>query len=377
MTRWIGERKSVISGLGRSEVGRRLERTPIDLTMEACAAAIQDAGLEASDIDGLTLYAGGPTAGDIRDAFDLHLSWYGTNTTGPAQLGALISATMAIATGLCRHVLVYHTVAMSEAPGSGRGRIGGDLQWLLPFRALSPAHWNAFRATRYMHETGLTREQLAQIPLNGRRNAERNPQAIYRTPMTLDDYLGARMITTPLSLLDCDVPVDGCTAFVVSDADYGPDARTTSVQVHAVGAALASRPRWDQWDTTTDVIDEVAAQLWARSDVAAADVDVAQLYDGFSFMPLLWIEALGFCARGEAGSFVEGGERIGLGGDLPLNTDGGQLSAGRLHGFGLLYEACLQLRHQASTRQVPGAEVAVVTNGSPPVAGAMVLTRGR
>jgi acetyl-CoA acetyltransferase len=121
---------------------------------------------------------------------------------------------------------------------------------------------------------------------------------------------------------------------------------------------------------------EAAADMWSRTSLTPADVDLAELYDGFTFLTFAWLEALGFCADGEAGPFVEGGRRIGLGGDLPLNTYGGQLSAGRMHGYWVLHEACLQLRGEAGPRQVAGAEVAVVSNGGGPIAGCMLLSRG-
>ena len=149
----------------------------------------------------------------------------------------------------------------------------------------------------------------------------------------------------------------------------------------AVGTALRGRPSWDQFDDmTTMAARDVGAQLWTRTDLTPADVDVAELYDGFSFLAMCWLEALGFCGRGESGPFVEGGARIALDGELPLNTHGGQLSAGRLHGFGFVHEAVLQLRGEAGDRQVRPArgrpvEVAAVANGGGPVAGAMLLTR--
>jgi acetyl-CoA acetyltransferase len=146
--------------------------------------------------------------------------------------------------------------------------------------------------------------------------------------------------------------------------------------VNAVGTAMRSRPSWDQWeDLTTMASRDAARQLWSRTDLKPADVDVAQLYDGFSFLTLAWIEALGFCPKGEGGRFVEGGARIALGGELPLNTWGGQLSGGRLHGFGFLAEAIRQLRGECGERQVRDCEVAVVGNGGGPVAGCMLLTR--
>ena len=189
--------------------------------------------------------------------------------------------------------------------------------------------------------------------------------------MTMDDYLGARMITTPLCLFDCDVPVDGSTAFVVSHRYYAPDVPTTVVGINAVGTALHGRPSWDQRPHMEESPLRAAADaMWGRTGLTCADVDTAQLYDGFSIITLMAIEALGFCGIGEAKDYLEGGQRIALEGELPLNTAGGQLSAGRLHGFGLLHEACVQLRGQGGERQVQGdPEVAVVANGGGPIAG--------
>ena len=143
-----------------------------------------------------------------------------------------------------------------------------------------------------------------------------------------------------------------------------------------LGAELDYDESWDQWDDmTTMAARDAAASLWERTNLRPGDVDVAELYDGFSFLALVWLEAMGFCGRGDSGPFVQDGKRIALDGDLPLNTNGGQLSGGRLHGFGFIHEACVQLRGEGGDRQVPGAEVAAVTNGGGPIAGAMLLTR--
>lgn len=395
------ERQAVISGIGQSAVGRRLGRSALDLTVEAALAAIADAGLTRDDIDGLATYPGGgfgpagfggPGTPDVQDALRLRLAWHDGGMEGPAQLRAVIAACTAVATGLARHVLVYRTVTEGTAQGGGhRQGIGGSpqggggiprfsgwLQWTLPYGAVSAVNWLAMVASRRMHEFGLTREELGGLAVSTRAHAARNPHAIYRDPLTLDDYLAARMISTPLCLFDCDAPCDGATAVVVSHRDHAADAPHPVVGVHAVGTALRGRPSWDQFDDmTTMAARDAAAAMWARADVGPGDVDVAELYDGFSILTLVWLEALGFCGRGESGPFVVGGRRIGLDGALPLNTAGGQLSGGRLHGFGLLHEACVQLRHQGGERQVPGGpEVAVVANGGGPLAGSMVLTRG-
>jgi acetyl-CoA acetyltransferase len=250
------------------------------------------------------------------------------------------------------------------------------MQWTLPFGAPSAANWIGMMAQRHFHEYGTTREQLAGIALNGRRNAARNPKAIYTEPMTLEDYLDVRMISSPLCLYDCDVPSDGSTAVIVSRAEAATG-KKPPLQVEAVGSAIRGRPSWDQWDDlTTMALRDASAMLWERTDLTPADVDVAQLYDGFSFITLCWLEALGFCGQGEGGPYVEGGTRIALDGELPVNTHGGQLSAGRLHGYGFLHEACVQLWGEGGERQVSGApEVAVAAAGGGPLAGCLLLTR--
>jgi acetyl-CoA acetyltransferase len=232
-------------------------------------------------------------------------------------------------------------------------------------------------AQRHFHEFGTTREQLAQIALNARRNAAGNPHAIYRDPLTLEDYLAARMISTPFCLYDCDVPVDGSTALIVSRTETARDLRRPLVRVEAIGSALHGRPSWDQFDDlTTMALRDASAMLWQRTDLRPADVDVAELYDGFSFIALAWLEALGFCPHGEGGRFIADGKRIALDGEIPLNTQGGQLSGGRLHGFGFLHEACVQLWGEGGERQVPGdPRVAVAAAGGGPLGGALMVVR--
>ena len=401
------ERRAIISGIGQSDVGRRLGRSELDLTVEAAQAAIADAGLTRDDIDGIATYPGmtagppgfsGPATPEVQDAMGLSVNWHDGGVEGPGQMRAMIAAALAVAAGLARHVLVYRTVTEGSAQGSGgrQGiggaggggggggvpRFGGSMQWTLPFGAVSAANWLALVAQRRFHEFGLTREQLGQIAINARRNAGLNPKAIYTAPMSMGDYLAARMITTPLCLFDCDAPCDGSTAFIVSHRDLAGELDHPAVQINAVGTALHGRPSWDQFDDmTTMAARDAGASLWLRTDLTPADVDTAQLYDGFSILTMVWLEALGFCGRGESGAFVEGGANIAREGLLPLNTAGGQLSAGRLHGFGFIHEACLQLRGEAGTRQVvrPGGrspEVAAVANGGGPIAGTMLLTRG-
>ncbi len=398
----ILERRAAITGIGQSDVGRRLNRDPLGLTLDACLSAIEDAGLTRDDIDGLATYPGsmggapgftGAGITDVHDALRLKLDWFTGGLEMPGQLGSVINAVTAVAAGLARHVLCFRSVWESTAQGlggrsgigvgggggGGRGyRASGMTEFTLPFRAYSAANWIALNAQRHFHEYGTTREQMAWIALNARSNAGRNPRAIYRDPMTLDDYFAARMISTPFCLFDCDVPVDGATAVIVSSRDAAGDLRRPPIGVEAVGTALRGRPSWDQFDDLTTMASrDAGAMLWERTDLKPADVDVANLYDGFSFITMTWLEALGFCGKGESGPFIEGGKRIALDGEIPLNTNGGQLSGGRLHGYGFLHESCLQLWGEGGDRQVPGdPQVAVAAAGGGPLAGCLLLTRG-
>ena len=386
------ERHAILSGVGQSAIGRRLFRTDLDLTCEAALAAIADAGLTPDDIDGIAAYPGpiaapagfsGPGVYDVQECLGIDLRWHLSGAEGPAQISPIIHAMLAVAGGLCRHALVYRTVTEATAAadtgrlgiGAGSHEIRGFGAFLIPFGAMSAANWLALYARRHMYEFGTTREHLGLIATTARRHAGFNPAAIYREPMSMADYLAARMVSDPFGLYDCDVPCDGSTAVIVSSAAAERDLPHAAVRFEAVGTAIRARPSWDQWDDiTTMAARDAAAQLWTRTDLKPADVDTAQLYDGFSFLTLAWIEALGFCGRGESGPFIENG-RIDLGGPLPLNTWGGQLSGGRLHGFGFVAEACRQLRGECGERQVKDCEVAVVGVGGGPVAGCMLLTR--
>ncbi len=385
------ERRAVISGAAQSEIGRRLYRTGIDLTVEAALRAVADAGLTTADIDGVSTYPGfggsfgGAMGAELHEALRLALNWRssGVETAGP--LGAVHNAILAVATGLARHVLVFRTVVEGSGgplrPGGGGGGgpmagSAGPFQFMIPYGAASAACWVACYARRHMHDYGTTRTQLGAIAINGRANAAANPQAVYTDPMTIDDYLAVRMISDPLCLYDCDVPCDGSTAVVVSHRDHSPDAPAGAVGVNAMGTAIRGRPSWDQFDDLTSMMmRHTAASMWERTELTVDDVDTAQLYDGFSWLTLAWIEAMGFCGKGESGAFVEGGANIGPDGPAPLNTSGGQLSAGRLHGFGHLHEAVMQLRGTANV-QVPGCEVVAVGAGGGPETGCLLLTRG-
>jgi acetyl-CoA acetyltransferase len=392
------EKDAIISGLGISRIGRRTGIPGLELTLEAARAAIEDAGLTANDIDGIGTLGDTPPA-DVMDALGIDAT---DQTLGFDTSGVLIpvmSAFRAVSERRARHVLVYRTVAMlggamnqtaaspmlnplanpptePRLPGARRKlKPFEDIDALVAAHAYSAANWVAMHCRRHMELYGTTKEQLGWLAINSRRNAALNPRAAYQDPMTMADYLAARPVSTPFGLLDCDVPIDGSIALVVSHADYAADCPNRPVAVEAIGGAYGSGGWFHRDDFPKMASSEAAAEMWSRTELRPSDVNVAEIYDGFTFLTFAWLEALGFCGDGEAGPFVEGATRIALDSEFPLNTYGGQLSAGRMHGYWLLHEACLQLRGQAGDRQVTQRpEVAVAAAGGGPIAGCMVLT---
>ena len=378
-----------ISGIGQSEVGVRLERHPLLLTLDATREALTEAGLSIEQIDGVSTYPGrsagmlgfSPVGADeLIDALGIKARWHAGGMELTSQFGAITAAAMAVRTGQARHVLCYRTVyeaaAMArpeEYPIPKRDRVDGYSQWFAPFGAISAVTWTAQYAMRHVKKYGLTREQLAQIALTGRKHAMLNPRALNRSPLTMDEYLSARMISSPLCLYDCDRYSDASTVIIVSAGDALDEVQCTPIRIAAMSGTV-ERHSWDQAEWMACY--SAGRDLWSQTDYGPEDVHAAQLYDGFSFQALAWLEGLGFCGAGEGGRFVEGGHRIGLEGDLPLNTFGGQLGAGRLHGFGFAHEAVTQLRGLGGERQIADQpSVAVAAAGGGPLATALLLTR--
>lgn len=381
--------EAYITGIGMSEVGVRLTRSAIGLTLDAVREAIADAGLTLAQIDGVATYPGkmasflgfSPVGSDeLIEVLGLKTRWHLGGGEMTAQLGAITAAAIAVQTGQARHVLCFRTVyeaaALSrpeEFAPLNRTTVDGAGQWVVPFYAYSAANWTAQFAMRHMHRYGLTREQLAQIALNDHANAARNPRAIVKKPLTLDEYFSARMITTPFCLYDCDRYTDASTVIIVSAGDALNEIKTTPIRI-AASAGSVERYSWDQAEWAAAYA--TGKELWQRTDYTPADVDTVQFYDGFAFQPITWLEGLGFCEIGEGGKFIEGGKRIALDGELPMNTGGGQLGWGRLHGFGYAYESVVQLRGEGGARQIPGNPcVAVATSGGGPMAAALLLAK--
>lgn len=378
-----------ITGIGQSVIGRKLERHPLLLTVDAVKEALEDAGLSIDQIDGVSTYPGrmpqmlgfSPVGADeLVDALGIQARWYAGGGEISSQLGAVVAAVGAVLSGQARHIICFRTVyeaaAMArpqEYPVAHADRAEGMMQWMAPFNALSAAVWVAQYAMRHVKRYGLTREQLAQIALTGRAHAALNPRALIQQPLTMEEYLSSRMIAEPLCLYDCDRHSDASTVLIVSAGEAVDEVICQPVRIAAMAGSV-DRHSWDQAEWMASYA--TGRDLWTRTDYRPADVDTVQLYDGFSFLALTWLEALGFCELGEAGHFIEGGRRIALDGELPLNTFGGQIGAGRLHGFGFAHEAVIQLRGQGGQRQIGGdPRVAVATSGGGPLATALLLAR--
>lgn len=396
-------RQAAITGVGLSSPGRRTPRPAMTLMLDAVDEALADAGLTLADIDGITTWPSSSASPgmspvgviELKETLGVDLNWFLGVGEGPGQYSSVINAVSAVVSGQARHVLCYRTLveysaiqqrralaaatpaAAADAAPAPAARIEGAYVWQRPFNALSPVNSQAMMARRHMHEFGTTKAQLGAMAVNARRNAMLNPRAAYRDPMTMDDYMSARMISDPLGLFDCDAPTDAATVVIVSSLDAARDLRKPPLLVEAMAGVAHGRNSWDQYMPLSGMAAlEAGARLWTQTELRPSDVGVANLYDGFTIQTLIWLEALGFCKRGESGPFVEGGTRIARDGVLPLNTGGGQLSMGRMHGFGLLWETCLQLWGEAGERQVPSLPtVGVAAAGGGPLAGCLLLRR--
>lgn len=384
------KRDPVISGVGQSEVGKFVDRSGLQLTIDAIREALDDAGLTIADIDGIATWPGrlalslemGPVATDeVINALGMNVKWYNGAYETPAQFSAIGEAVAAVRMGWARHVICFRTVMQGsqrkkpeEYPSAPSKVVMSPMDYMMPYHAYSAAIWVAQATSRHFHDYGTTREQLAQIAINARRNGAINPRAIFREAITMDDYFAARMISSPLCLFDCDTLSDASTVVIVSAAEAAKDLKSVPIRIDTVASALPGRYTWDQ-DVELACY-PTARRLWELSDFTVSDLDMGQLYDGFSPLTMFWIEALGLCPIGEGGKYIEGGHRIARDGEFPINTNGGQIAAGRTHAFGYVREAVLQMRGTAGPTQVDRDIKLVATGaGGGPLSMAMLLAR--
>jgi acetyl-CoA acetyltransferase len=294
---------------------------------------------------------------------------------------AALHAIAAIASGSAETVLTLRTVHRAGAaggsslvPGMERGA-PGPFQFTMPYGSFTGSHWAGLYMQRHMAMYGTKEEDFGAFAVAQREYAIANPsESFFTEPLTIDDYLSARYIAAPLRLLDCDYPVDSSSALIFTTEERARDLRQKPVffESWAMGTTQESDFSLVE-DMTQSSPFRAARRVWSRTDLKPSDVGVAGLYDGFSFIALQWLEALGFCGIGEAKDFLDGGKAIARDGVIPLNTHGGQLSHGRTHGMGLIHEAVTQLRGDAGERQVDDARVAVVSSGGLTPSGAILM----
>ncbi len=358
------------TGFSRDAGGRSSK----SLACEASINAIRDAGLTAKDIDGVVgpLEPGGPHTQEMAAALGLHeLSHHASPM--PVAMFALISAANAVFSGSCDTVLLYY--AYQRLPWNSRSAAKDPFRrnfqmGVVPVpEAPNPPAAYAAWASRYIHEYGATKEDFGRVALNMRANAARNPIAAMKKPLTMEGYLGARMIREPLCMLDMDVPVDGADAFVLTTTERAKAITKNPVVIHAASHGMVGTNDEDQLPSLARHGQHVVVDsLRAKSDVWIDDCDVFFPYDGFSIITLGWIENFGWCKPGGAGAFLrehwdESRGAAMIDGRVPINPHGGSLSEGATRGSGHVREAVTQLRGEADERQVAGARTAFIGCG--------------
>jgi acetyl-CoA acetyltransferase len=386
-------RRVAVVGVGYSTTGRDTGLSLDALTAQACTAAMADAGLRPADIDGVVThsfphqYVSASHTAAMLGIPDV--GYFAAGIDGAAYAMAAIQGVAAVASGSAETVLTVRSVLRAGAAGGlaaapsgttadGTTAVGGLFQWLMPYGSFTGAHWAGLYMRRHMAMYGTTEEDFAAFATTQRAYALRNPdESFFHTPLTTQDYLASRYISTPLRLLDCDYPVDSSTALILTTEERARDLRQRPAFFEAW--ATGTTRSWDFSlvdDMTRSAPWNAARRMWSRTSLMPRDVGVAGLYDGFSIIALQWMEALGFCGEGESGSFVSSGETR-PDGRLPTNTDGGACNVGRRHGANYFVEVVRQLRGTAGDRALASSpQVGVVGNAVGPFAACALLTAG-
>lgn len=355
--------KTAVVGIGTAGTGEAPGRSAIELLGEASLNAIADAGLKLSDVDGIfaaTSTHAFPTL-SVAEYLGLRPRFVdGTNIGGASFEAHLLHAALALDAGFCDVALICY--------GSNQRTAGGRLVsmsepqvWEAPFKPRMPLTAYALAASRHMHRFGTTREQLAEVAVAARAWANLNPEAFARGPLRVADVLASRMISDPLTVLDCCLVTDGGAACVMTRADRARHLAKPPVYFLGGAGAQWHRAISTMPDLTVSAASESGPRALVHAGISLADVKLAMLYDAFTICTLLFLEDLGFCPKGEAGRFVEGGA-IAPGGKLAVNTNGGGLSCVHpgMYGLFLIIEAVTQLRGAAGERQVKDCDVALV-----------------
>jgi acetyl-CoA acetyltransferase len=379
--------KCAIVGVGTTAYSAKSGRTVRALAIEACANAIADAGLKPAEVDGIVSYNFNDSVPAIAVAtgLDIPNAGYAVDFLAGGNAANLIvlSAIAAIEAGLADTVVCYRAMNGRSGFRLGGGRemrASGPTQFTAPFGWITYPQAMAMWCRRYMVKYGIKPEQLGEVAVTFRNNAIENPRAMQRKPLSMDDYLSSRMIVDPFRLYDICLETDGACAVVVTSAERAKNMKQRPVYVMGgaygggaqQGDDLFDCIRWE--DHSKNYSHFIADDLWRSAGIGPKDIDVAEIYDCFTYSVFMQLEGFGFCGLGEAGGFVEAGN-IRPSGSLPVNTHGGLLSEGYIHGFNHVVEAVEQLRGQSGPRQVKDAEIALTTAGAMTCGSAMILRR--
>ena len=378
--------QTAIVGVGYTEYSKNSGVSTLELALRAIRSAVEDAGLDRRLIDGVACHRVGDSANAIHAAHALgiddlrfHLDLFGGGSVSAGVVGA---AAAAVHAGQADYVVCWRAVnARSEFRMGGTGRaapIGGEFQYQLPYGLFTPPQQFAVYCRPYLERFGVEPEDLGRVAIAQRDFALRSPRAMMKTPLSMSDYLASRFVAEPLRLYDCCLETDAAVALIVTTTERARDLRQVPVLIagatYGGGHTLYSNRKHD---FTTTGATAMSKRLYEMAGVRPADVDVALLYDAFTPLVLMQLEAYGFCKPGEAAAFVAAGETV-LGGSLPVNTHGGHLSEGYVHGINHVAEGVQQLRHACGERQVPDATLALSTGQPGYVAGttsALLLRR--
>jgi acetyl-CoA acetyltransferase len=384
--------KCAIAGIGQTEYLVNSGRDPLTLALEAITNAVEDAGLNVKDIDGIVKYSVDSSASVEMIAGNLGLPnvsfWGETFFGGGSGCSAVTQAAMAVAGGMADCVVCYRSFTPYDFLQGARhnsttlwARASGSGDFLRPFGWSAMLDVFAMMCQRHMYEYGTTSSQLGAIAVAARKHAAMNPNSIRKTPITLEDHQNSPFVSEPLRELDCLIaPNDGACAVIITSAERAKDLKQQPAYIRACTQTLGVPKTalwWEQLPFKTKRPETqaayVAPRLFEMAGLTPQDIDVAQIYDCYTYTVLTQLEDYGFCEKGEGGAFVEDG-RIEIGGELPVNTHGGHLGEAYIHGFTHILEGVKQVRG-TSTAQVKDAETVLVTGGVPAPTAALILRR--
>jgi acetyl-CoA acetyltransferase len=384
---WSLRDKYAIAGIGATKYSSRSGVTVGELAIEACRKAADDAGMPIEEIDGIVSYNFNDSVPGmlVATALGMRNPGYVVDFASGGNAANLITltATAAIASGLAKNVLCFRAMNGRSGFRLGGGRemsAYGITQFTAPFGWITYPQAMAMWCRRHMVKYGTTKDQLGEIAVSSRANAALNERAMQRTPLSMEDYHSARKVVDPFALYDICLESDGACAVLVTSSERAKDCAHRPVYI--MGGAYGGGPhqgddlfdaiRWP--DHSQNYSAYIADDLWRSAGVGPSDIDVAEIYDCFTYSVIMQLEGLGFCKEGEGGPFVQSGA-IRRDGRLPVNTHGGLLSEAYIHGFNHVYEAVEQLRGHAGARQIADAEIALTTAGAMTCGSAMVLRR--